>query len=391
MLIGGAVFPIIAGCYYFFPLINGKKLSDRLGKIAFWLMFIGFNVAFLPMHLTGLRGMPRRVFTYPAGLGFDTAKPHFEHWRLHPRRRAIARRHVGFHPSERESSRYSKRNPWMRERWSGSRRCRRKPWGVRSIPEIDGRYPLWDQPNFVRDFDEGRFYLPDAEERKRETLVTSRHRRETASSACGLPGPTFITLCGRHLTLGGFFIFGTFHLWTLALISARARARRRSVVLALDGDGLHSGKAGKGRRPRPEAAALYLRSLLGQLVGDVHHDARDSDRVRLSDLRLLLLLDGSRGFSPRLRTGPRDLLALYGGGVATGFLGADSSRAPVEPRGQGHSVLRRSGCRVFTLANRRRGNSRRTLAYRSRSDAARLRRDRLATGELGGAACGSLA
>ena len=48
-----------------------------------------------------------------------------------------------------------------------------KPWGVRSIPEIDSRYPLWDQPNFVRDVDEGRFYLPDAEEGKRETLVTS--------------------------------------------------------------------------------------------------------------------------------------------------------------------------------------------------------------------------
>ena len=72
VLIGGALFPIFAGCYYFFPLINGKKLSDRLGKIAFWLTFIGFNIAFLPMHLTGLRGMPRRVFTYPAGLGFDT-------------------------------------------------------------------------------------------------------------------------------------------------------------------------------------------------------------------------------------------------------------------------------------------------------------------------------
>ena len=71
VLIGGALFPILAGCYYFFPLINGKQLSDRLGKIAFWLTFIGFNVAFLPMHLTGLRGMPRRVFTYPAGLGFD--------------------------------------------------------------------------------------------------------------------------------------------------------------------------------------------------------------------------------------------------------------------------------------------------------------------------------
>ena len=46
-------------------------------------------------------------------------------------------------------------------------------WGVRSIPEIDSRYPLWEQPNFERDVDEGRFYLPDAEEGKRETIVSS--------------------------------------------------------------------------------------------------------------------------------------------------------------------------------------------------------------------------
>src|SRR5688500_16936263 len=72
VLIGGALFPLIACCYYFFPLINGKQLSEKLGTIAFWLMFVGFNVAFLPMHITGLRGMPRRVFTYPSGLGFDT-------------------------------------------------------------------------------------------------------------------------------------------------------------------------------------------------------------------------------------------------------------------------------------------------------------------------------
>jgi cytochrome c oxidase subunit I+III len=71
VLIGGAPFPILAGCYYFFPLVNGKKLCDTLGKIAFRIAFIGFNVAFLPMHLTGLRGMPRRVFAFLEGLGFD--------------------------------------------------------------------------------------------------------------------------------------------------------------------------------------------------------------------------------------------------------------------------------------------------------------------------------
>src|SRR5688500_6444758 len=72
VLIGGAIFPIIAGVYYFFPILRGKLLSERLGKIAFWLAFVGFNVAFLPMHLTGLRGMPRRVYTYSEELGLGT-------------------------------------------------------------------------------------------------------------------------------------------------------------------------------------------------------------------------------------------------------------------------------------------------------------------------------
>src|SRR3546814_3271370 len=65
------LFPMFAALYYFYPFVTARKLSDRLGRIAFWPMFAGFNVAFLPMHLTGLLGMPRRVFTYPAGLGWD--------------------------------------------------------------------------------------------------------------------------------------------------------------------------------------------------------------------------------------------------------------------------------------------------------------------------------
>src|SRR5688500_18083146 len=72
VLIAGAVFPVVAGVYYFFPILRGKLLSERLGKIAFWLAFVGFNVAFLPMHLTGLRGMPRRVYTYSEELGLGT-------------------------------------------------------------------------------------------------------------------------------------------------------------------------------------------------------------------------------------------------------------------------------------------------------------------------------
>ncbi|MCC6455638.1 MAG: cytochrome c oxidase subunit I [Caldilineaceae bacterium] len=71
VLIGGAVFPLLAGFYYWFPKISGKMLDERLGKWNFWLTFIGFHVTFFPMHISGLRGMPRRVYTYLAGVGWD--------------------------------------------------------------------------------------------------------------------------------------------------------------------------------------------------------------------------------------------------------------------------------------------------------------------------------
>ena len=215
VLIGGTIFPIIAGCYYWFPLINGKKLSDKLGKIAFWFIFIGFNVAFLPMHITGLRGMPRRVFTYPEGIGFD----------LLNLVSSIGAFVLGVgiaivlwdivRPKGKQP--FSEPNPWKAGTLEWLPGMPPMPWGVRSIPEIDSRYPLWDQPNFQRDVDQGRFYLPDAEEEKRETLVTSAIDA-TPQQCLRLPGPSFIPLIAA-VTLGGFFILGTFYLWTPALIS----------------------------------------------------------------------------------------------------------------------------------------------------------------------------
>jgi cytochrome c oxidase subunit I+III len=64
VLIGGAVFPLLGAVYYWFPKMTGRMMSERLGKWAFWLIVIGFNLTFFPMHILGLQGMPRRVYTY---------------------------------------------------------------------------------------------------------------------------------------------------------------------------------------------------------------------------------------------------------------------------------------------------------------------------------------
>jgi len=71
VMAGGVLFPIIAGLYYWLPKITGRMMSERLGRWNFWTMFVTFNIAFFPMHIAGLLGMPRRVATYPTGLGWD--------------------------------------------------------------------------------------------------------------------------------------------------------------------------------------------------------------------------------------------------------------------------------------------------------------------------------
>jgi len=71
VLIGGAVFPLLGAIYYWFPKFTGRMLSEGLGRWHFWITFIGFQIAFFPMHILGLIGMPRRVYTYPGNVGWD--------------------------------------------------------------------------------------------------------------------------------------------------------------------------------------------------------------------------------------------------------------------------------------------------------------------------------
>ncbi|MGH7583653.1 MAG: cytochrome c oxidase subunit I, partial [Gemmatimonadales bacterium] len=72
VLAGGSMFGLFAAGYYWFPKMTGRMFSERLGRISFWIMFVGFNVGFFPMHIAGLLGMPRRVYTYLPGQGLAT-------------------------------------------------------------------------------------------------------------------------------------------------------------------------------------------------------------------------------------------------------------------------------------------------------------------------------
>lgn len=213
-LFGGMIFPLLAGVYYFYPVFTSKLLSERLGKVVFWLIFTGFNLAFLPMHWTGLRGMPRRVFTYPAELGWDWLNLVSTVGSF-----VVAAGFVVFtwdllRPKGRQN--YSPRNPWNAGTLEWTQAVPAEAWGSRSIPYISTRYPLWQQQDLVARMDAGRFYLSDAPERKRETLITSVLDAKPLQ-CMRITGPTWITIMAAMFT-GGAFIFPTFHVYPPAIV-----------------------------------------------------------------------------------------------------------------------------------------------------------------------------
>ena len=99
VLFGGAVFGLFAGFYYWWPKIFGRMLNERLGKWNFWLMVVGVNLTFGPMHIVGLLGQPRRMYLYAANMGFSFWNFMETRRRLHPRPRRAGlphqRRHHG--------------------------------------------------------------------------------------------------------------------------------------------------------------------------------------------------------------------------------------------------------------------------------------------------------
>ena len=72
VLIGGSIFALLAGIHYWFPLMFGRKVSEFWGKLSFWVIFVGFNITFFPLHFVGLNGMPRRTFTYDDNMGWSS-------------------------------------------------------------------------------------------------------------------------------------------------------------------------------------------------------------------------------------------------------------------------------------------------------------------------------
>jgi cytochrome c oxidase subunit I+III len=218
VLFGGMVFPMFAAFYYWLPLLSGRAPSLRLSRIAFWTIFIGFNVTFLPMHLTGLLGMPRRVYTYFPELGwgalnFISTVGGF----VSAIGVAILMVDVITHFF---AGKRATPNFWHAATLEWALATPVPPYNFASQPQIDDREPLWKHPDLAREIQEGRHLLGHAEVSRREILMTSITHAKPQAVAI-LPGNTVVPLVAAALT-SLFFIGFLAKLYWLAAIGAAA-------------------------------------------------------------------------------------------------------------------------------------------------------------------------
>ncbi len=143
VLIGGVTFPVFAAFYYWIPKFTGKLINERLGRWNFWLTFIGFNVTFFPMHIAGLLGMPRRVYTYDASSG----------WQIYNLISTLGTFVLGigillfvinvFYSLRRGEA--AGNNPWGADSLEWSTASPPPNYGFARLPQVRGRHPLWQQ------------------------------------------------------------------------------------------------------------------------------------------------------------------------------------------------------------------------------------------------------
>jgi cytochrome c oxidase subunit 1 len=143
VLIGGAVFPLLGAVYYWFPKITGRMMSERLGRWSFWLIFIGFNLTFFPMHILGLQGMPRRVYTYQPDMAWHGLNLFVSGCAL-----ILTTGFVVFFVDAIRSARRGEpagENPWDAPTLEWATPSPPPSYNFVHIPVVGGSNPLWEQ------------------------------------------------------------------------------------------------------------------------------------------------------------------------------------------------------------------------------------------------------
>ncbi|AJP71676.1 cytochrome c oxidase subunit I [Sphingomonas hengshuiensis] len=214
VLVGGFIFPMLAGAHYWLPHFTGRARVPRLGEAAFWLIIIGFNLTFFLMHLTGLLGMPRRIYSYSGDMGWTwlnllSSVGSF----IMAFGFALFAIDVGLQIF---ASRRSRRNPWRAGTLEWAMPLPPAAYNIASQPHVDDREPLAADPELALKLVRGEGYLPEARYGWRETMAV-----DSATGAVDhvviLPGNTRLPILTAVVT-GGFFLSLLLGQYWLALL-----------------------------------------------------------------------------------------------------------------------------------------------------------------------------
>src|SRR4051794_34163068 len=149
IIFGAAVFPLLGGFHYWFPKVTGKLYNEAIGKLSFWLTFVGTGLTFFPMHIVGLLGMPRRVYTYPKGVGWqglnllESIGSYLIAAGLLLVAANLLRAYLSGPPSG--------ANPWNGATLEWSTTSPPPHYNYAVIPKVSSAYPMWDPEDRAED------------------------------------------------------------------------------------------------------------------------------------------------------------------------------------------------------------------------------------------------
>jgi cytochrome c oxidase subunit 1/cytochrome c oxidase subunit I+III len=208
VLIGANVFPVFAGPYYSLPKMTGRMMNERLGKWSFCVMFVGFNLGFFPMHIVGLMGIPRRIYTYGDNRGLQPMNElvTFGAFLLGV---GILISIVNLFISLRSGD-MAGDNPWNSDGLEWATSSPPPDYEVLHSPTVTTRHPLWDDYDERADQDNHRL-LSHARLTITSTVLDAR-----PVSAAAMPSEALVPLFVA-LALFAFFLALVFQLLWLAL------------------------------------------------------------------------------------------------------------------------------------------------------------------------------